>query len=136
MAGWYNRGKFNILSGAADLSADTLNVMLVKSHTFDNADNVVADVSADEVTGGSYARQALASKTEAENDTNDTADFDAADVTFTAVASGQNTIDGAITLDDTLASDPLLWYHDFTAVNGNGGDITVQWHANGIARIT
>lgn len=140
MAGWYNRGKYNILSGTSDLGTGTggndLMVLLVKSHTFNQDNNVIGDVSGDEVSGGSYARQELAGKAITEDDTDNTAEFDANDVTFTAVASGENDIDGAITFDDTTGTDELLWYHDFTGINGNGGDITVQWHADGIARIT
>lgn len=139
---WFNKGMFEILSGATDLDgAQVLKVLLLQSsYAFDAADNVVNDLTpgTNEVTGGSYARQTLATKTVTEDDAGGRAFFDAADAVFSAVPAQVSTINAAVTYREITndTDSVVLFYNDFTAINGNGSDITVQWNANGIAEIT
>jgi hypothetical protein len=64
--------------------------------------------------------------------------FDAADVTFTAVAvSGTKTVAALVIYKDTgvAGTSPLIAYIDgFTAVTPNGGNITITWD-NGASKI-
>lgn len=137
---WYNRGMFQILRGASDggteLLANTIDVALMQdTYTFAATHNTVSDLT-NECTGGSYARQTLGTKAVTEDDTGGRAYFDAADTTFTAVPAQSSDINAVVIFDNTETSDPLLFYLDFTAFTGNGSDVTVQWHADGIAEIT
>ena len=136
MAAWYDSGMIEIMNGATDYSADTIRVLLTKvGYVFNAVHDFVDDIT-NEVSGGSYARQDLATKTE--TGAAGRAFFDAADSTFTAVAAGQDDINAAI-IFQFVTSDALsatLWHCDFTSINGNGSDIQVQWNASGICEIT
>ena len=94
-----------------------------------------------EVTNTNYARIELDDTdltAYAPDDTNDRADLDFPDQTFTAVASGDSWTDIAVCYDSITGSGvdsaivPLTW-HDF-AVTPNGGDITAQPAAAGFFR--
>lgn len=138
----YNRALKQILSGEINLTSDTIKVMLVDSgytpnadHDFvDNGMNDASDPSFNELSGTGYIRQTLGSKTFQESDANDRGEFDAADVTFEDIDAG--TADAAILYvegnDDT--DSVLLAYIDDGGFprTTNGGDLTIQWNANGI----
>jgi hypothetical protein len=141
---WYNRGKFAVMNGTVDLLADTIKVMLVNASASFNADhNFVSEVNANELSGTGYVggfngagRQTLGSKAINEDDTNDRAEFDAADVTWTGINAG--TASAAILIKEgTADTDSLLVaYLDFTDVVTNGGNLTLQWDAEGILQIS
>lgn len=128
----YNRGKKIILDSTCDLVADTIKAMLVNSTYSPNADDNFID------TGGASdpvdARltgttdQTLAGKSVTEDDTNDFSYFDANDVVFTAVTTGQTAV-GVVLYKDTgtPTTSPLLAYFDITDTPTNGGDITIAW---------
>lgn len=123
-----------LLAAGSNYSSDNIKAMLVTSaYSYSTAHAHVSDVTGIIVRGAT----ALASKTE----TNGVAD--AADFTFTAVASG-STVAGIIVYDDSPATDatkPLICFidHDASAnpisLPTNGGDITIQWNASGIFSI-
>jgi len=132
----YNRGKKGIMDASIDLDNDTLKVLLI-----DNAgdyipnpdhDNV-SDVVANEMSGGNYSRQLLANVAITEDDSNDLSVMDADDVTFASISAG--TAKGAIIFKDTGndATSPLIaWIDTNFPITTNGGDIIIQWSANGI----
>lgn len=134
-SGIYNRLKYNLMKKLVDLSADTINVILLNnSHAFDADDNVLTDINANELaaTGGySTGGAALASKTVTQDDANDCATFDAADsawssATFTAYHAA---------LYDSTVSDNLICSIDFGGAKSvSSGTFTIQWSANGIIR--
>lgn len=140
----YNKGKYQILSGSTDLLNDTIKVMLVDSdYSFDADHNFVSQVSSDELSVSGYTggfngagRKTLASKTVTEDDTNDRAYFDAADLTWTSLATGA-TIGGAILIKEVTndTDSVLLAFIDLTNTPTNGGDVTVAWNADGIIRL-
>jgi hypothetical protein len=141
---WYNRGKTQVLNGGVDLLTDTIKVMLVNASASFNADhNFVSEVNTNELSGTGYAggfagsgRKTLASKTVTEDDTNDRAEFDAADVTWTAINAG--TASAAVLIKEGTADTDsvLIAYLDFTDVVTNGGDFTLQWDAEGILQLS
>jgi hypothetical protein len=123
-------------AGTLDWSSDTIRIMLLDdTATYNRAHDFVDDIVADELSGGSYARQTLGTKTSADNGTTRW-NWDAADPVFTAVA-GSQTVGSAVVYkfitDD--ASSPLLAYLDGTNIATNGGDVTVTFPANGIFSI-
>lgn len=136
-SGIYNRLKYNWMAKVVDMSGDTINVMLLtSSHSFNADHNVKADISANEISGTGYSANGvvLGSKTITQDDTNDRAVFDGADVQWTTATF---TARHAVLFDDTVASDPLLCSIDFgTDKSVTGGTFTISWSASGIIRIT
>ena len=146
----YNRGKF--LTGQINLAATSfeLRVMLCSTgYTSDDAHNTVddgttSDPASYEIGVSGYVRKDLASKALFEDDSNDFAGLDAADVTWTALGAGA-TIGWAVlfrysssggTTSDT--GQDLLAAYDLTDTPTNGGDITVTWastSAGGVLKI-
>lgn len=144
----YNRAKNGMWGGngaAISLLSDTIKVMLVTSAYTANPDHdyITAsgagtnEIVATNYTGafGGAGRKTLASKTLTEDDTNDRSVFDAADVTWTSIGGATNaTIAAAILVKEGTsdADSQLLVYIDIADTATNGGDITIQWNANGI----
>ena len=136
--GVYNRGKY--LVGQTNLSGLTLHAMLVTTgYTFNQDHNTIDDGTTDdpksyEITVSGYSRQALASITLNEDDSNDFSYLDAADIsTFGNLAAGQ-TVGWAIltrysssggTTSDT--GQDLVSYYELTATPTNGGAIGLTW---------
>lgn len=126
----YAKGKEKILSGSINFATDTIKVALVKN---DYAQNLATDEFYSSISASVISTdQALASKSVTGGV------FDAADVTWTAVAAGV-TSEGVVIYKDTgnPTTSPLLAYID--TITGfplatNGGDITVQWD-NGAYKI-
>ena len=134
----YNNFKEQLFLGELDLGsgADTLRVVLVTAHTLDiDTDASYSDVSGDEVSGTGYtaAGEALTSQVVAQDNTNNRASLDAADVTWTGLDAG--TPNYAILYDDTHVSNYLIAAWEI-ATASNGGDYTLQWNANGILLLT
>lgn len=128
----FNEFKEQLLLGAIDLVNDVINVALVTGYTLDiDGDAGWADVSVNEVSGTGYTAggKALASKSVSQDNANDRAAFDAANVTWSSLNAG--TPNYAIMYDGTHASDALIAAWEL-ATASNGGDYTLQWHANGI----
>lgn len=127
---FYVKGAEKILSGAINLSADTIKAMLVKNTYPQNltTDEFLSGVSAYRVG----TDQALAGKSVAGGK------FDANDPTWAAVAAG-DTVEAIVIYKDTgvAGTSPLIAYID--QVTGfpwatNGGDVAPTWD-NGTAKI-
>lgn len=136
----YNVFKAALLNGEVDLSADStghvIKVILVTGYSPDiDAHASYSDVSGDEESGTGYsaAGETLASQVVTQDNANDRADFDADDVTWTGLDVG--TPSHAIMYNDDHASDLLMMYWEVTTAS-NGGDYTLQWHADGILLLT
>lgn len=131
-----NRGKKNLLLGRGSgfnvgllvgtqpAAADTQ----VEVADLDTVNALLVTAGATECSVGGYARQALASFTATEDDTNDRVNIDYGDVAFGALATGQ-TIIGAFVYDDTVDTNDttreLIYVDWFTAgVPTNGGTFT------------
>ena len=129
MAGVYNRGKFIISDSSLNWASDTIRTLLVDAtYVYDPDDNFVADVSADEVADGSYARVTLANKSVSEVDASDEAHFlaDPADYgALTGVTPAGIVVFKFVTND---ADSPLISFSDagFGAV-ANGAGYVVNW---------
>lgn len=139
----YNDFKEQCFKKVHDFVNDTLKVTLHTGYT-PNIDThqVWADVSATEygtANGYTAGGKTLASKTVTQDNTNDRAAFDAADVTWTALGPlSPATPSHAIFWNDTPTSpaDPLIAYWVLGTTATNGGDYTLQWGANGLILLT
>ncbi len=144
----YNRAKKEIMDGTIDLLTDVLKIMLVNSGYVANADHDFVDEAGandpidQELSGTGYdpgfagsGRKTLSGKAVSEDDANDRAEFDdTGDITWTGINAGTA---AAAILYKHLTSDAasvLIAYIDsggFPVVT-NGGDLTIQWNAEGI----
>lgn len=133
----YNRALERILNGDLLVASDTLKAMLVTSgYSANKDDDFVADTTpgSNELSGTGYSRKTLASKTVTRDDTNDRAEFDAADLTWTGINAGTA---AAVIIYEEVTNDAdsvLIAYIDSGGfpVTTNGGDLTVAWNAQGI----
>jgi len=129
-SGMYNRFKANLMNKEIDLEADVVKVMLLDdSHSFTAADNVIGDVSANEIAGAGYTAGGgtLAGKavTQAATCKWDATDIQWTDATFSTWH--------AVLWDDTIATDDLMGSIDFGGEKSvTGGIFKIQWHVNGI----
>lgn len=137
-----NIAKSRMMSGDMDLNSDDMRLFLCMTNTtFDtdvDTDNT-SGYTLDEMDGTNYARYTFTSEAVAVDDANDRASFDAEDVTFTSLGNGTRQIQGAgihefITND--AGSFPLCWVEFASTVNPGGGNLTIQWNANGILLLT
>ena len=156
---WYNSGKVIILDPSfagvppvgeppLELLLDVIRVALMDTTYAINIDTHVDfdDISASEIVATGYTPRgnaiALASKTIVVDNTNDRAEFDAADLTYTAIGNGANdTFDQIVVMRAQSAGETdiltLLIAHTTVSTTAtNGGNITLVWNAEGILHIT
>lgn len=147
----YNKFKNEVMDRTIDLSGGVIKVMLVTSSYVANENDDFLEERADDAnehelsgTGytagfGSSDRRTLASKVFTEDDTNNRGEFDdTADITWTAIDAG--TVAGIIVYNH-LTSDLLSAMICYIDTGGlpivtNGGDLTIQWNAEGILQLT
>lgn len=144
----YNQAATEILDSSQDLLANTIKVGLsssthVPNRDDDHADEAGADDFIDgELSGTGYVaghagsgRLTLASKTVTVDKVNDRAEFDAADVTWTGIDAGtaaQATLLHEAGADDTTTNVIANIDSGGFPITTNGGDLTIQWNAEGI----
>lgn len=133
----YNVAKARMANGSLDLDTSTVRMMLLKTTAagaFDPDLNTVAGLlavgSVAECDFTNYARKTL-TVTVTEDDTNNRANVDAADVTWTAAGGTTNNTPVAAVIYQDGATDAdryLISYHDtgFGSIATNSGDYTVQ----------
>ena len=125
----YPKGKEKILSAAINFASDTIKAVVVtNAYTYSAAHEFLSDLGAALVG----TAQELANKSVANGA------FDADDVTFATLASG-NTVKAVVLYKDTgvAGSSALIDYIDDVTglpLATNGGDVQIQW-SNGPYRI-
>lgn len=146
-SGAFTSGLTSAMNGTSPYLTTTHKVMLLATataYTYNPDNDFVsaggandpddAELSVSGYTGGfgGAGRKTLASKTITTNDTNNRVEWDAADVTWTALATGQ-TIEAAVVIVEITndAASQLVVYLDPTNVPTNGSDITLQFASNG-----
>lgn len=109
--------------------------LVTSTYTVDiDAHTVFTDIT-NELSATNYSSggQALDSKAIAVDTANNRAEFDAADEVFTAIGNGTNgTFTQIVLWDDTPTNDPLIAKIDCNSTTTNGGNITIEWDAQGI----
>jgi len=140
----YTRAKTLLGRGDLDLEAHDIRLLLVMTNTTANTEEDKTTISGfttlDEMDGTGYARQALAGEAVNEDTTNNRAEFDATDATFTAVGAGTRQVKAAILyrfITNDTDNIPIAYIDSggfpFTA---NGGNIVVQFNVEGIVQLT
>jgi hypothetical protein len=139
----YNEAKRAIAAGEYDLNADDIRVRLEMTNTTadtqnDGIVNFANFTTNDPSDGSGYVDKALATEAVNKDDANDRAEFDADDVTWTALGAGTRALAGAVIykfVDGTNANDlPIAWV-EFSATP-DGSDFTISWNAEGILQFT
>ncbi len=133
----YNTGLEKILDGTVNLDAPAdIRCLLLKSgYTFDPDHDFVSDLTpgSNEITVSGYARQTMTGEVITRDDTNNRVMFDAGDVTFSALAAGETIVAAVLFIYNAAdASAQLLAYIDLVDTATSGGDVVIQWSANGI----
>lgn len=133
------KGSFNLQEAGNDVR-----VILVMTNTTADTDQdakFVGDIGTlDEYDGASYARKALANQAVNEDDPNNRGEFDADDIVWTALGAGTRQAQAMVIYKHVTndADSPLLAFIDSGGFpfSGNGGNVTIQWNAEGIIQTT
>ena len=137
----YTHAVTEFAKGNIDLVNDDIRVLLVMTNTTADTEKDVDDIDAfstlDEMDGANYVRKALANEAVTEDEANDRGEFDADDVTFSALGNGTRSMAAAVVykfVTDDTDSIPI-WYIDDSPfpTNPGGLDFILQWNAEGIA---
>lgn len=140
----YNEAKKQVATGGIDFASDDIRVLLVMTNTTadteDDKDTLNDFTTLDEYDGSGYGRVALANEVVNEDAPNDRAEFDADDATFSSLGVGTRQCQAAIVYKHVGAESvniPIA-YIDTGGFpfDGNGGDITFQWNAEGIMQFS
>lgn len=140
----YNEFKEELAKANIDLDGDDIRVALLMSNTTADTENdgmnFVDDFTTlDECDGANYVRKALASEAVNKDDPNDRAEFDADDVTWSALGVGTRQTTGALIykhVTNDTDSIPIAWVEFASAVTHDGTDFTIQWNTEGILQFT
>lgn len=140
----YNAALKAIVDGTIDLNSSDIRAALLMTNTTADTDNdadvFVGDLTTlDECDATGYARQALASEAVNIDDTNDRAEFDATDVSFTGLSGNATRAIQGVLLYKHVTNDadsPLLAFIDFTSdIPATATQIDIPWNAEGILQI-
>lgn len=142
----YNEFARAMMAGEIDMDSDTFYTRLVLTNTTVDTENsgittVAGFTTLDE--HDSAGTQALASKAVNKDDANSRAEFDAADVTYSALAaasSGRN-VQGVLICKQAggspATSDLPCAFLEYASVKTpDGSDFVIQWDAEGIIQLT
>ncbi|HUX15384.1 MAG TPA: hypothetical protein VMW52_02870 [Phycisphaerae bacterium] len=140
----YTHAKAEILKGNIDLVNDDIRVLLVMTNTTADTEKDVDDIdeltTLDEMDGANYARKALTGEAVSEDEANDRGEFDADDVTWSALGDGTRQIAAAIVykfLTIDIDSIPIAYIDDSPyPLDPGGADHVIQWNAEGIIQAT
>lgn len=140
----YNEAKKQFASGGINLTTADIRVILVMTNTTADTEDDVNTISGfstlDEMDGANYARGALSGEAVNEDATNNRAEFDATDYTFSSLGAGTRQVQAAVIyahVTNDADSIPIAYIDTggfpFTA---NGGDVVIQWNAEGIIQFS
>jgi len=132
---FYDEAKEDFFDGTFDWANDNHYVILTIAHTVAATDTTRADITADEVLDGDYARQDVAGESAIQ--TSGTVNCDATDVAFgpsvTITARRAHILQG--TVAGSAAGDLLVGHVELDTagdVSSTNGDFTIQWAAAGV----
>lgn len=146
----FNEFKRAVLAGEVDLDAagDDIRVSWhMTNTTIDTENDGIATnndfTTPDEFDGSGYSTpgDALANEAVNKDDANDRAEFDADNYTKTSVSAGTRDVQGLLVykfVTNWISSLPICWIDQGTNLpfTPNGGDITIQWNAEGILQLS
>jgi hypothetical protein len=142
----YNEAKRLMADGAFDWDTDSFYVRLVMTNTTadteDDKNTWAGFTTPDEYNGSGYPSggQAIAAAVINEDAANDRAELDGTDTTFTSLGAGTRQCQAAVIVKyvDGAGGDIPIAYIDTGGFpwTGNGGNVTLQWNAEGILQVT
>ncbi len=143
----FNEAKRAFAEGEIDLGADDIRCVLVMSNTtFDTEVDIdtMADATTEDYYDGanhdSTNGHALANEVVNEDAGNSRAEFDADDLVFSALGVGARQAQGIVVfkwITNIGLSLPIAFIDTGGfPFDGNGGDVTFQWNAEGILQVT
>ena len=142
----YNEAKRALASGELDFTSDDIRVLLVMTNTTadteDDVNTFAGFSTLDEFDGSNYSSGGVALTGEAVNEDagNNRAEFDANNATFSSIGAGTRQIQACIVYKwiTNLNSSLPIAYIDSGGfpISANGGDLTIQWNAEGILNFT
>jgi len=140
----FNIAKSGLMDGTIDLNSHDIRCALLMTNTTADTDTDVDTVSAittlDECNSSGYARVALTGEAVNTDDTNDRAEFDANDVSFTGLGgNASRDIQGVLVykhVTDDTDSIPICFV-DFTAdIPSTATQIDIPWNSEGILQLS
>ncbi len=140
----YTRAKAKFLDGSLDLDTQDIRLMLVMTNTTADTEEDTEFISGfttlDEYDGANYVRKSLAGEIVNVDLVNNRGEFDATDVTWTALGAGTRSAAGMVLfrfVTNDTDSVPIAYIDSGGfPFAGNGGDVTVQWNVEGILQAT
>lgn len=141
----YTEAKEQLLQGLLDFDApNDFRILLLMSNTTADTEEDVSFVdeitTLDECDGANYARKSLASDAVSKDTTNNRGEYDAADISWTALGAGtRSNVAMQLIKHVTNDADSIpIGYIDTGGFPfaGNGGDVSVTWNAEGILQAT
>lgn len=142
MSFWYTEFLVERDNGNIDWVNDDFEVLIVMANSTAGTDRNAATIDAigtlDECDGSGYARQALTNVSVTKDSVNYRSKVDADDPVFASLGAGTRQNVGAVVykkVNDDSDSIPAAYVDDggFPS-DGDGGNFTLQWHADGIGR--
>jgi hypothetical protein len=138
-----NIAKSRLMSADMDLdeAGDDMRLILCMTNTTADTDIDLDNTSGytlDEMDGANYARKTMNTQAVSTDDVNDRAEFDADDVSWTALGNGTRQVQGALIhefITNDAGSFPLCWVEFAATVNPGGATFTIQWNAEGIVQL-
>ena len=137
MANLYNSGMASLCDGTIDwdTTADIKCALVTSSYTFDADHNAFDDIT-NEITNANYTPggNAISGRTVTQDDANDRAVCDAGDVTFTALAAGDQPAHVIVYRDTgTPSTSELIAYLPLiSSPVPDGNDYLIAWNADGV----
>ncbi len=146
----YDNAKEQFMLGTLDLdeTGDDMRIIMVMSNSTADTEKDKTTIvggggpftTLDECDGANYARKALASQTVTEDGANNRAEFDATNITWTALGVGTRQNIGLVLFKfvTTDADSIPIAYIDTGGFpfDASGGDVTINWNAEGILHLT
>lgn len=139
-----NYFKERVAEGTIDLDTDTLKILLVDTTTTVDTDSDAQTLSGyvtlGEFNGANYAVKTISVTSSAVDTVNNRYELDGADVTYTALGVGTNSVQGVLLykhVDGTDANDQPIAFIEFGSnLTPDGSDVTIAWDAEGILHLT
>mgnify|MGYP007002411401 FL=1 len=141
-----NSAKANLVNGTIDLNTDDIRARLCMTNTTCDTEvdaiNTLANYTTiDPCDATGYADVALTSEAVNVDDTNNRAEFDATDLSFTGLGGdASRAIQGVLLykyVDGTNANDLPIAFIDFTSdIPATATQIDIPWDAEGILHLT
>lgn len=142
----YTKAKHLLLAGDIDFdeAGDDIRVLLVMTNTTidtEEDEDFIGDFTTlDEYDGANYARQTIDNQVTAEDEANDRGEFDGDNVTIANLGVGTRQCQALLIfhfVTNDADSVPIAYIDQGGfPFDGNGGNVTITWNAEGIIQAT